>query len=101
MVSSDGVTWTSYPASVADETTAGWRAVTFGNDKFVAVSPAPAPAKAMYSTDGVNWTSSTTVPSGYWTNITYGNGTFVAMGAPGKAIYSTMMRLRGRKYLFR
>lgn len=56
--------------------------ITFGNGKFVAISYGIAPAKIMYSTDGINWTNSGTLytvgNSTYIKSVAYGNGYFVA-----------------------
>ena len=38
---------------------------------------------------GVSWTSGGALPAGTWTNITYGNGRFVAIGTTTTAAYST------------
>ena len=72
--SEDGITWTesSLPSS------ADWRSITYGNDKFVAVAQSDTVA---YSVDGVNWTTSTLSPSTYWSSVTYGNGKFVAVAS--------------------
>ena len=45
----------------------------------------------MYSTDGITWTTATTVPSNEWQAVAYGNGTFVAVAASGsnRAMRST------------
>ena len=72
--STDGINWTAstLPSS------ASWRAVTYGDSKFVAVASGYSD-KAAYSTDGINWTASTLPSSVSWTSIAYGDGKFVAV----------------------
>ena len=69
-----------------------WVSVCYGNNKFVAISK---DCKIATSTDGINWTtSSTTLPSlagpaSKWLKICYGNGKFVAVaGVENTAAYS-------------
>jgi alpha-tubulin suppressor-like RCC1 family protein len=51
--------------------------VTYGDNKFVAVG---GEGMSMSSTDGINWTShSYDIPVGRYTDVAYGNGTFVAV----------------------
>ena len=45
-----------------------WRSVTYGNGKFVAV--ASDSDKAVYSTDGINWTETTLPSSTTWRSVT-------------------------------
>lgn len=51
--------------------------VAYGNNKFVAITSG---GKVGYSTDGIVWTETGTLPitSGYWNNIAFGNGKFIA-----------------------
>ena len=57
--------------------TAKWISVTYGNDKFVAVSYS---GNISYSTDGITWfVSNPPSGSGAWRSVTYGNGRFVAV----------------------
>jgi len=65
-------TWTSttLPSS------SNWNSVAFGNNRFVTVSSNA--TTAAYSLDGLTWTASAT--SGGFTAITYGQGTFLAVG---------------------
>jgi len=67
-----GQTWTSrtLPSST------NWSSVAFGNNRFVAVSSGA--TTSAYSLDGITWTASST-PAGF-TAITYGQGTFLAVG---------------------
>ena len=66
-----------------------WRAVTYGDGKFVAISM-NGTNQVMHSSDGINW-SSASAPSGSWRSITYGNGKFVAVarGGTNYAMYSS------------
>lgn len=62
----------------------GWRAITYGAGKFVAVSQdVGSTTSAMTSGNGLTWTSQTTPPGKAWTDITYGGGLFVAVGILG------------------
>lgn len=84
--SADGAKWT---ATGALTTSGDWRALTFGNDRFVALSYNS--TNSNYSTDGTSWTAGGALPAARnWTSITYGEGTFVAV-ASGNAsgAYST------------
>ncbi len=60
--------------------------VTFGGDKFVAVSNA---GQVACSSDGVNWKSTASLGSSYWSAITYGAGKFVAIREFGSLAYSS------------
>jgi len=67
-----------------------WTSCAYGNGKFVAVSNKY--SYAAYSTDGINWTASSSLPSALkWSSVTYGNGKFVAVATDNvdKAAYST------------
>ena len=71
-----------------------WSSVTYGNGKFVAVSGEfSATNYAAYSTDGINWESTTLPVSSYWSSVTYGDGKFVAVAggtnSTNYAAYST------------
>jgi hypothetical protein len=81
MYSEDGVTWTFTPAA---SLTNGWRGVTYGNGKFVAVSETGDGDQAMYSYDGIQWVAGTT-PAGSqeWSGVCYANGLFVAVAQTG------------------
>jgi hypothetical protein len=54
-----------------------WRAVTFGEGRFVAV--ARGTNTGAYSTDGVSWTATTLPATANWRAVAYGNGKFVAI----------------------
>ena len=84
--SEDGAVWTSTGALT---TSGDWRALTFGNDRFVTLSYNS--TNSNYSTNGTSWTAGGALPgTRNWTSITYGEGTFVAV-ASGNAsgAYST------------
>jgi len=77
-----GQTWVSrtLPAST------DWSSVAFGNNRFVAVSSTSG-TDAAYSLNGETWTASTITSSDY-TAITYGQGTFLAVGSTTTAASS-------------
>lgn len=52
-----------------------WRSVSYGNNKFVAVSYSD---KFAYSSDGNNWSATTITSSQNWHNVLYGNNKFLA-----------------------
>ena len=78
MTSTDGITWTAAttPANLT------WNGVTYGAGKFVAVASTGSSLKqTMYSTDGINWTLGSALPStSPWRAVAYGGGQFVAVG---------------------
>ena len=56
-----------------------WQTVTWGKDKYVALSyGGTSPYWSMYSYDGITWTSSE-APADGWTSTVYGNGKFVSV----------------------
>jgi hypothetical protein len=67
-------------------TTSNWSSVAFGNNRFVAVSSTSGTDVA-YSLDGINWAGSTITNAAYKA-ITYGQGTFLAVGAATTAASS-------------
>ena len=80
MSSPDGVTWTARTAPGSY----GWRAVTFGYDRFVAVASSGLPVTnaVMISYNGIDWLlreSPTIIPTPAWLAVTYGAGIFVAV----------------------
>jgi len=99
----DGITWTSVADSTFD-TSASIGAIEYGNGKFVAVrtgSSSTTTARMAYSDDGITWTAVAnsvidTQPDGYTstgsiTDITYGNGMFVAAGTRSNSnVYNTI-----------
>ena len=91
-----------YPLNAPEQ--ARWREVVYGDGKFVAIAAVKFAESdtcqfpAMYSPDGVNWTSSPNVPRQTWQGLHYHDGMFVAVGKdsatyPGgstkDAMYST------------
>jgi hypothetical protein len=71
-----------------------WTSVAYGGGKYVAVSSGSGTGtnRVMYSSDGQNWTSTTSAVQNQWKSITYGDGKFVAVGAagsPDQVMYST------------
>jgi len=77
MTSPDGIAWTVRNASAA----VTWSDVLFGGNKFVAIGSAS--NTAMWSLDGITWTSSATRGQGAnttYNRIAYGGGMFVAVG---------------------
>jgi len=63
-----------------------WSSVAFGNNRFVAVSSTSG-TDAAYSLNGETWTASTIISTDY-TAITYGQGTFLAVGSTTTAASS-------------
>lgn len=81
--STTGTSWTSSPTAVDDLV---WTGVAYGNGVFVAVGQTRlgfATDKYAYSSDGINWTSSTLPQSAEWEDIVFGNGQFVAVSQTG------------------
>ena len=78
--------WTA--ASATEDN--GWRSVTYGNNKFVAVATGGS-NRVMYSTDGISWTAASATEANNWYSVTYGNGKFVAVAPDGtnRVMYST------------
>jgi len=72
LTSPDGITWANQEPGLR----ADLYSITYGNNRFVAVSDCN--AIALSSANGTNWTSSN-VPIGL-SSITYGNNQFVAVG---------------------
>ena len=78
----NGVTWLTraLPSST------NWSSVAFGNNRFIAVSSTSGTAAA-YSLDGLTW-AATTIISGAYLSIAYGQGEFFAVGATTTAASS-------------
>lgn len=71
-----------------------WNSISFANNSFIAFSPANIlyTQNAAYSTDGINWISTTIPHTGsLYTNCAYGNGIYVAVdtNGSGAVIYSS------------
>ena len=73
LYSTDGITWTK--GTMPSEQS--WRAVCYGNGKFVAI--AYNTNVFAYSTDGINWTQDTMPNKDYWYDICYCNNGFIAI----------------------
>jgi outer membrane protein OmpA-like peptidoglycan-associated protein len=83
MTSTDGITWTnrSIPTSSSGSQ---WKSVTWGNNKFVAISDTGFNDRVMTSPDGVTWTYAQAIHNGNWSSIAYGNNLFVVTASnPG------------------
>ncbi|UFH52715.1 T9SS type A sorting domain-containing protein [Spirosoma sp. KNUC1025] len=76
--STDGVAWTFRYLG------AGYKAVTYGKGRYVAVGQ----GQAAVSTNGLTWTQSSMQTSTAFQDVTCGNGLFVAVGTGG-AIYTS------------
>ncbi len=73
-----GGLWVARTAAEAN----AWRAVTYGNDRFVAVASAGT-NRVMTSQDGITWNASMASEANSWYSVTYGNGLFVALSIDG------------------
>lgn len=80
MTSSDGRAWTSQNGQPG-----AWNDVVYGGGVYVAVSSyGTGAARVMKSTDGMNWSTATTVPATMnWMGVAYGNGMFAAVADAG------------------
>jgi len=78
-----GTTWTA-GGQVPDVGTNQWISVTYGRNKFIAVT-ADTGATAAYSFDGITWTSVTLSESASYSNVSYGQGVFVAVNGTNTA----------------
>jgi hypothetical protein len=78
--STNGTTWTQRQLPVS----ADWRAVTYGDGAFVAVSSGT-PSTTLTSTDGLSWTQRTLPSTAGWRAVGFGGGTFVALSNSSKA----------------
>ncbi len=88
--STDGINWTQQLYSNEGVAYFGSNDITFGNGLFVVVSDYSEDAQGneltqnmvWTSPDAVNWTLRDT-PEGYWYSVTYGDGSFAAVGYSG------------------
>jgi len=65
----------------------GYSCLTYGKKLFVAARSGV--TEISYSTDGVNWNTTTDIEtSGTWTDIEWGNGRFVLISSEGSVLYS-------------
>jgi hypothetical protein len=81
--SPDGVCWTR--RDLDTPAVNGLRGVAYGNDRFVAVEPAPwhRPGSAYVSTNGISWQRSADLPGNSLPvieRVYFGGGTFLAVG---------------------
>ncbi len=79
LVSKDGVNFNRFAMPVAG---AGYCSVTFGNGVFVAVFnliSGTGTTLSAVSTDGMTWTTATTLPNANWGAVAFGGGVFVAV----------------------
>ena len=84
--STDGIVWSVVTPTVLAPSAAGnWKKVTYGAGKFVAVGSGSS-ANVLYSTDGINWTTSLITGGLAWTSVIYGNDRFVAVSYDAAAI---------------
>ena len=74
-----GLTWSSRTLPASQD----WISVTHGNGRFVAVAQTAGTAAA-YSLDGATWTAST-ITSATYTNVSYGQGVFLAVSESDQA----------------
>ena len=85
--STDGINWTDMTLPNTD-LNKPYERVTYGGDKFVAVSHNN--EYGAYSTDGINWTQMSLGATRIWISVTYGNGKFVAIARNSEyGAYST------------
>jgi hypothetical protein len=63
-----------------------WSSVTYGKDKFVAMSSDTDPS-SIYSNDGIMWDTGN-AQIDYWSSVTYGNDKFVSVSEYGTVAYS-------------
>jgi hypothetical protein len=90
VTSADGLQWTFQPGGAQTQFEEYW-AVTYGGAGFVAVgfeSPANGPAIAATSSDGAHWEKHTLPIQTTPRNVAYGNGVYVAAGAPVSMVSS-------------
>ncbi len=83
----DGLTW-SLTTQLSYDTV---DLVAYGDGKFIVMRSDPNAAFYDYSTDGINWLSTTNPLPGYFYKraLTYGNDKFVLIGNSNSAAYST------------
>jgi hypothetical protein len=84
--SSDGTTWTAMTMPTATSSGGGepnnqWVGIAYGvvNNESYYVAVARATSVAAWSKDGINWTAAGLNEVADWSDVAYGNGTFVAI----------------------
>jgi len=60
-----------------------WRAIAYGNNRFVAIGSATGVSRVIASQDGITWTAQQIPEANQWQGITYANGLFVAVSSTG------------------
>ena len=80
--STDGITWNEATHPVVNE---GFKSIAWGNNKFVIVCGGfdAYSSKSLYSSDGITW-NTTSISSGQWNAVTYGDSGFVAIEILGE-----------------
>jgi hypothetical protein len=82
--STDGLTWTRHDEVLPDLSPASdWDIVSleYGRNRFIILDSV---GRTCYSFDGITWYEGTTLTQlSAWTNLKYGNGSFVALGLDG------------------
>ncbi|MBU3660613.1 MAG: BspA family leucine-rich repeat surface protein [Flavobacteriales bacterium] len=78
-----GVSWQSITTIGPASQDLDWRAITYGNNMFVAVASSGTGNRIMTSPDGLTWTSRTSPADNSWRGVAYGNGRFVAVSSDG------------------
>lgn len=95
ITSTDGVTWTQHTGVLPSG--ADWRSVVYGDAGFIAVD-GNSTSRVAISPDGITWTEVSVeadVSGGYWTDIAFGGGVYVAVrgwgysGSGPAAMYSS------------
>jgi hypothetical protein len=85
LTSPDGINWTIRTSQITGPFFQ-WQSVCYGNGLFVACGVA---SKAMYSSNGIDWTIITTPTAFNWQSVCYGNGLFVAVSFGGNGIITS------------
>ena len=73
--SDNGTTWTAGTGLSSSD----WTSVTYGNNRFVAVSNTTGTKAAISIDGGATWTETTLPASKDWTHVEYGQGVFLAV----------------------
>lgn len=81
--STNGIEWTAAETGPIGQ----WKSVTFGNNKFVAISDSWG-GQTAYSSDGITWSLGTNFGTGSYNPVVFGNGIFVTMNIDGQFVYS-------------
>jgi hypothetical protein len=84
VISSDGTTWTHHSAFAGSTI----RGLAHGNNQFLAVGERNGAGVIWSSADGITWTEDGAAPVPL-ASVTFGNGTFTAVGANGFVLQST------------